>query len=275
MYGLRVQVSGRPPVTMALNLKSYQVSACAFARWRRRGKKPTFEFVGSGMDDRTDFLKWFSVEPSAGWMEITPVEITTADPPRRHVRRIASRLRLQRSLVRTRRAIADITRRLQRPEWQPTLSPIPRPPQRADFGFVVTLDDRVIGSAGIGGRGGLSIDVFLKRSGRRLALRLHVHGGEYFGPLTYRWRRWAWGEEREIDVGQRVRIKIGRPGQLDLGEVREVRRYLPTTRREARERLADLRRELENHARSQRETKKYQQSRPPPRAYPRMPIRAD
>src|SRR4051812_2735159 len=99
MYGLRVQVSGRSPVTMALNLESYQVSACAFARWRRRGKKPTFEFVGSGMDDRTDFLKWFSVEPSSGgaWMEITPVAIKTADPPRRQVRRIASRLRLQRS----------------------------------------------------------------------------------------------------------------------------------------------------------------------------------
>jgi hypothetical protein len=244
MYGLRVQVSGRPPVTMALNLESYQVSASAFARWRRQGTKPTFEFVGSGTDDRTDFLKWFSFEPSGtgAWMEITPVETTTADPPRRSRRWMASRLRLQRSQARARRQIAEITRRLRRPEWQPTLLPIPPPPARADFGFVVTLDHRVIGSAGIGGRGSLSIDVFLKRRRRRLLLTLHVHSGEYFGPVTHRWRRWPWADWRDIDVGQRVRIEVGRPGQLDLGEVREVRRYLPTTRQEARVQLADLRR---------------------------------
>ena len=202
MYGLRVQVPGRPPVTMALNLESYQVSASANARWRRRGRKPTFEFVGTGMDNRYNSLKWFSVEPSGAgaWMEMVPVEISTADPPRRQRRRTASRLRLQRSLARTRREIADMARRLGRSEWQPTVSPTPPQPTRADFGFVVTLDDRVIGSAGIGGRGGLSVDVFLKRHQRRLLLMLNVHGGEYFGAASNRWRRWPWGDARSTSA---------------------------------------------------------------------------
>jgi hypothetical protein len=221
---------------MALNLESYQTTASVTARWRRRGRKPTFEFVGSGMDDRTDFLRWFSVEPSGvgAWMEITPVETTTADPPRRHARRIISRLRLQRSLARTRREIADLTRRLKRPDWKPTVSPVPPAPERADFGLIVKLDDSVIGSAGIGGRGVLSVDVILKRSPGRLLLMLHVHGGESLGDVSYRWRRWAWGDRREIEVGQRIRIEVVPPEQLDLGDIREVQRYLPTTRKEVR-----------------------------------------
>jgi hypothetical protein len=262
---------------MALNLESYQASACASARWRRKGKKPTFDFIGSGMDDRTDFLRWFTVESLGvgAWMEITPVETTTADPPRRAPRRIVSRLRLQRSLARTRREIAHLTRRLERPEWRPTVSPLPPPPERADFGLVVKLDDRVIGSAGIGGHGVLSIDVILKRRPGRLLLMLHAHGGEDLGDVTYRWRRWAWGEQREVDIGQRIRIEVVPPEQLDLGAVREVRRYLPTTRKEVRARLADLRRELKTRARARRESKEYDRTRPPSRTYPRAPIRTD
>ena len=277
MYGLRVQVAGRAPVTMALNHESYQVSVFAFAKWRRRGRKARFEFIGSGMDDRDDFLKWFSVEPPGvgAWMEITPVETTTADPPRRMRRRTATRLRLQRASARTRREIVEITRGLRRPDWQPTVVPIPAPPARADFGFVVKLDDRLIGSAGIGGRGGLSVTVLLKRRRRRLALALHVHGGEFFGHSTHRWRRWPWGDQREIDIGQRVRIEVGRPERLDQGDVREVRRYLPTTRQEARQYLAGLRSQVKNHARTQRQLDEYRRSRPPPRAYPRAPIRVD
>jgi hypothetical protein len=277
MYGLRVQLSGRSPVTMALNLESYQISACASARWRGRGAKPRFEFAGSGLDDRTDLLKWFSVEPPGvgAWMEITPVETTTADPPRRNARRIISRLRLQRSLARMRREITDLTRRLERPDWRPKVSPVPPPPERADFGLVVKLDDRVIGSAGIGRRGVLSVDVVLKRSPGRLLLMVHVHGGENLGGVTYRWRRWAWGDQRELDVGQRIRIEVAPREQLDLGDIREVRRHLPTTRKEVRARLADLRRDLKARVRSGGWSKEYDHSRPPPRRYPRAPIRAD
>ena len=163
MYGLRVQLPERSPVTMALNFESYQTMASAAAHWHRRGRKPTFQFIGSGLDDRTDFLHWFSVEPSAAgsWMEITPVETSTADPPRRQVRRIVSRLHHQRNLARIRREIADLTRRLEQPGWRPTVPAIPPPPERADFGVVVKLNDRAIGSAGIGGRGVLSIDVVM------------------------------------------------------------------------------------------------------------------
>jgi len=273
-----VKVPGRPPVTMALNHASYQVSADASARWRLRGKTPTFKFIGGGMDDRMDYLKWFEVQPAGAgaWMEITVVETSTADPPRRQRRRMGTRLRRQRALARTRRQIADLTRRLQRPDWQPTVLPVPPPPARADFGFVVTLDGRVVGSAGLGGRGGLSVSVFLIRRGRRLIVRLHVHGGESFGPVTHRWRRWAWGDLREIDVGQRVRIEVGRrPERLDQGEIREVRHYLPTTRQEARAWLADQRREVKNHGRTRRQIDEHERSRPPPRAYPRAPIRTD
>jgi len=262
---------------MALNIERYHVSAGAYARWRRRGKKPTFEFVGTGMDDRDDLLRWFSFKraPAESWMEIAPVEITTADPPRRYRSGMPSHQRLQQSLARTRREIAAITRRLRQPEWHPTPVAVPPPPARADFGFAVTLDDRVIGSAGIGGRGVVSVDVFLKRRRRRLLVMLHVHGGESFGPVAHRWRRWSWGDSREIDVGQRVRIEVGRPELLDLGEIREVRRYLPTTREEAREHLAGLRSRVKDHARWRREVKEHHQSRPPPRTYPRAPIRAE
>jgi hypothetical protein len=275
MYGLRVQIPGRPPVTMALNQAKYHVSADAIFRrrlWPRPSRKPRLELTGRGMDDREDFLHWFTVEPPArqSWMEISIVETTVADPPRR--RRLRSshsrwKERYQRDLVK-------LSRRLRTMKSPPPPPTIPPPPSRAEYGLVVSIDGRVIGSAGVAGHGTVSITVLLKRRARRLLLVLNAHGGEHLGIETWRWRCWPWADHRELDVGQRIRIEMGPPDRLDLGEIREVRSYLARTKQEIRERLASVRRALRNADAQFREAAIREEKRPPPRSYPRAPIRA-
>jgi hypothetical protein len=234
--------------------------------------------MGSGLDDQDDHLMWSSSEPSAvrAWMAITIVETAAGDPPRRLPRSRGDwDARFRRMRAENRGEIADLARRLRQPNWHPAPPQIPPLPSRADYGFVVTVDDRLIGSAGVAGHGTLSVDVVLKRRGAKISASLHVHGGENLDGLTWRWRRWRWGDQRKLDVGQRVRIEVGEPYHLSLGDVRELTCYRPTTRQEARARLVDLRRAIKRYASQARAMKAYHRTRPAPRSYPRTPIRAD
>lgn len=277
MIGLRVEIPGRAPVTMALNLSDYLVSASAHWRWRAIERTPRLKFSGTGLDDRDDHLVWFVAEPAApsSSMVITPVDTATADPPRRRPRpRVDWDARFRRHRRDDIRAIARFTRLLRQPERPPPA--LPDLPDRADGGFVVSIDGRAAGSAGIGGRGTVNVTVFAKQKGPRVAINLCATGGEFLGEMTYRWRRWSWGNV-QLDFGQRVCIEVGRPEQLDLGYVSGIDQLSYRTKAQMREELADLRKEVKSdgHAKEARDMKAYDRNRPPPRTYPRSPIRAD
>jgi hypothetical protein len=278
MYGLRVQLPGRPPVTMALDQQKYQVSVYARWHWRLHGKQARSEFSGTGMDDRDDLLRWFRLIPATGqeWVEITVVDTTTADPPRRARRRqLDWHALMRRRRQMDRRQWAQLSRLVQQPESHPP--PLPPPPVRAEGGFVVEVDGQFHGSAGIGGRGWVGVSVLVARKGRRLAVNLGVHGGEKLARDTYRWRNWPWGRLEELDVGDRVRIELGTPDRLDLGEIASIDRLQLRhwTKEMMREELADLTRKLQNgrfYTRMARERIALDRSRPRPRSYPRKPI---
>ena len=177
MFGLRVRMPGRAPVTMALDQSDYHVGAEATwrrTRHRRLARKPRLSFSGTGLDDQSDLLRWFSFEPSASgaWMEITVVETAIADPPRRQPRlKVDWDAAHQRRLKADCREIASLTRVLRRPDLRRPPAPVPPPPLWAEYGFVVSLDDQVIGSAGVAGHGEVSVQLVVKRKGRRARSR--------------------------------------------------------------------------------------------------------
>ena len=107
-------------------------------------------------------------------------------------------------------------------------------------------------------------------------MNLGVNGGEHLTRYVRRWRDWVWGRLRELDVGQRVRIEIGEPEGLDLGAIWEVYSPLHTPKARLREQLADLRRKIKADPYSARahELTVRDRKRPPPRTYPRAPIRS-
>jgi hypothetical protein len=261
---------------MALNQSRYQVAADAEWRWRPDATKPLLQFAGRGSDDRDDLLAWFLVKPAprGAWIQITPVETATADPPRRRPRlKVNWNTQLRRRRREDVRAIADLTRRLRQPERPPPA--LPPLPVRADRGFVVTIDDQLVGSAGVTGHGPLTVSVFLVRKGRRVALSLTVNGGERIDDMTWRFRHWRWGRLQPLEIGQRVRIAVGRPERLDLGTVGRIHQFSHKTKAEMREELAELRRKVkaDRYTTRGRERAAEDAKRPPPRTYPRTPIR--
>jgi len=278
VVGLRARCSSHPAITMALDQERYVVSAGAFWKAKRNSKRPTILFHGTGIDDKDDAVVWFSqTQPSSGsWIEIEIVETDSGDWPRRTPRRkVDWRAIFRRKQARDRRTLEALSMRIQRlgpqpvsaREWDRSL----RPPS---CGFLLTLDDQALGRIGVGNPGSMHVDVFLKRSAKGVSIRLQADGSETLGSDARRWRHWSW-VERPLRIGQRLRIDVVEPTDLDLGDVRRVVSFVPRGESEIRSAIKGLRAAIRSnlYSKQARQMITLNRNRPEPRHYPREPIR--
>ena len=225
MLGVRVHVRGRSPLTLALPQEDYVV--VAGASWGRSSPKRHAEsyFHGTGIDDRYDHLRWFWLRNPAPrmWMDIAVVDASVADAPRRTARRaihwkaffekvrarelqrrtqLEARLRQARSGISYRESI-----------WAT------HPPA---LGFRVTLNDRELGRIGVSDPGSLSIDIVVRRHPDKHSAYLSIHGGDRVGQRSWRWRKWP-GDNRRLQVGDRVRIEVVAPVRLSSGRLKGLK----------------------------------------------------
>jgi hypothetical protein len=276
MIGLSVRVSGRPPVTMALSQGKGLVSAGG-SWWKKRNSRSTTLFHGTGVDDRDDALEWFTIkQPARGTaIEIEVVETRTADWPRRRPRRAVDwRAHFRRQLARDRHTIGRLSARLRRGRVESSSVPESQSRRSPMLGFLVSLDSHRLGRVGVASPGSLDVTVYLKYTPNKVSVRLHAQGRENLGHDTWRSRRWNWSGQ-DLRVGQRIRIEVVEPIDLDLGETGEIDTRSPTSPDEIRNTLSALRTAIRTNQYKRRASDMvaWDRSRPAPRSYRRTPIR--
>jgi hypothetical protein len=272
MLGLRVEASGRAPVVMALDQDHWGVTA--EAAWRKYLPRERARTVlrATGVDDRDDLLTWFAIgnaRPGA-WLDVTVVDTPVADVPRRKPRRKRNWRALLRARVKDQlRDIAELAAQLralragkQRPQHVPS-------GQTSSVGFGVTVNGRSLGRLGIGELGSLSVAVSAGRGPGGEYAFTNVHGGDRIGRDRH-WRRWGW-QRLDLRVGDRVRIAVVAPLELDVGEIYKYEPWPPAIADQVRWHLNDLRRSVTPRGQRARLARMlaFDRERPPPRRYGR------
>lgn len=272
MLGLRVRLKGRRAILMSLDQERYVVSVDA--SWKRSGarKKARTAFTGTGLDDRDDHLRWFTVDDVrvGSTLEITVVDTPIAHPPMR-VPRVTLR-KVKRAQVRAvpdLRSIAVMKARLRalRAGTPPPIVVLSERPSAV--GFRVMLNGRHLTRVGVGDPGTLDVSIYVRRAPDGRNARLYIHGGDRVSD-GYRWRRWATTDLR-LKIGDRVSVACVTPRRLDRGEISATDDSLPTTAAE----IQALLRHLRHSATTQRRRASlarfaaYERSRRAPRSYPR------
>jgi hypothetical protein len=138
LFGLRVRIAGRAPISMALDQAHYLVSAGASWRRLKTERRASATFDGTGLDDRLDHLTWFAAAAPVG----ARIDVAVRD-------------------LKAGRPCPSVA--AERP---------------STCGFLVTLNGRHLARVGVADPGTLSVTVYARRDGNQYGAHLHLHGGD-------------------------------------------------------------------------------------------------
>ncbi len=271
MFGLEVTLRGEPSLLLALDQKSYMVSAGASWRRKQPGGKAELSFQASGIDDQDDALLWLkpTLPAPRSWLDIAVIDTAVAARPRVTPRknidwdRHFSDLRAhdQKQIVRLEALLKRLeSGRAPRPrEWAVSA------PQVA---FRVLLNGKEVCKAAVGDPGLLTVTVYARCRDAKNSAQLRIHGADQTGPESF--QGYEWKAKNRLSIGDRVRIALVAPKRLSKPE--PTRPELPPTRETLQRKLDELREQTANanyYTENARVTRDYQEQRPPPRRYSR------